>query len=71
MDIIKALPNARSVISASQSLATSTAASSNALLHLRDVQFDMALHLHVLLSSALHFVLDLLFEINHLGEVLA
>lgn len=43
-----------------------TAASSNALLHLRDVKFDMALHLHVLFTSTLHFVLDLLFEINHL-----
>jgi hypothetical protein len=27
----------------------------------------MALHLHVFLSGTLHFVLDLLFEINHLG----
>jgi hypothetical protein len=31
----------------------------------------MALHLHVLFTSTLHFVLDLLFEIDHLGEVLA
>lgn len=48
------------------SLAMLIAASSNALLHLRDVQLDMALHLHVLFTSTLHFVLDLLFEINHL-----
>jgi len=53
------------------SLAVPTAASLNALLHLRDVKFDMALHLHVLFTSTLHFVLDLLFEIDHLGEVLA
>ena len=53
------------------SLAVPTAASSNALLHLRDVKFNMALHLHVLFTSTLHFVLDLLFEIDHLGEVLA
>ena len=45
-----------------------TGGSSNALLHLRDVQFDMALHLHVLFTSALHFVLDLLFEIDHLDR---
>ena len=45
-----------------------TGGSSNALLHLRDVQFDMALHLHVLFTSALHFVFDLLFEIDHLGR---
>ena len=48
--------------------ATQFAVSSNALLHLRDVQLDMALHLHVLLSRTLHFMLDLLFEVNHLGE---
>jgi hypothetical protein len=39
---------------------------SDALLHLRDVQSDMALHLHVLFPCALDFVLDLFFEISHL-----
>jgi hypothetical protein len=44
---------------------------SYALLHLCDVQFDMTLHLHVLFTSTLHFVLDLLFEVNHLAGMLA
>jgi hypothetical protein len=39
---------------------------SDALLHLRDVELDMTLHLHVLFTGALHFVLDLLLEIDHL-----
>jgi predicted permease len=68
MDIIKALPNAKPRRQCMSSPAMLTAASSNALLHLRDVKFDMALHLHVLFASTLHFVLDLLFEINHLKE---
>ena len=46
--------------------ATQFAVSSNALLHLRDVELDMTLHLHVLFAGALDFVLDLLFEIDHL-----
>jgi hypothetical protein len=42
---------------------------SDTLLHLRDVELDMTLHLHVLFAGALDFVLDLLFEIDHLtGE---
>lgn len=68
MDIIKALPNAKPVIQCISLAAMPNAASSNALLHLRDVKLDMALHLHVLLSRTLHFVLDLLFEVNHLGR---
>ena len=68
MDIIKALPNAKPRRQCMSSPAMLTAASSNALLHLRDVKFDMALHLHVLFTSTLHFVLDLLFEIDHLDR---
>jgi hypothetical protein len=44
---------------------------SYALFHLCDVQFDMTLHLHVLFTRTLHFVLDLLFEVNHLAGMLA
>lgn len=50
----------------SQTLTETQNPRSDALLHLGDVELDMALHLHVLFASAVHFVLDLLFEIDHL-----
>ena len=40
---------------------------SNRLLHLRDIQLDVRLHLEVLIVCAVHLVLDVLFEVEHLA----
>ena len=41
----------------------------DALLHLGDVQTDVALHLHILFASTLDLILDVLFQISHLRRV--
>ena len=45
--------------------------SSYALLHLSDVELYVALQLQVFLMRTVHLVLDILFQISHLQELVA